>query len=76
MILRETKPAPTTRTLVLFLHRPDYYDLTDQPGWAEVSVAKNRNGPTAAVRLAFTKNLMRFDSLETSAENRSQSVYQ
>jgi replicative DNA helicase len=33
-----------------------------------VIVAKNRNGPVGTVRLAFFRNLMRFDSLEAPAE--------
>jgi replicative DNA helicase len=47
---------------VLLLHRPDYYDPNDQPGIAELIVAKNRNGPTGTIRLTFTKASARFDN--------------
>lgn len=49
--------------LVLLLHRPEYYDATDQPGIAELIVAKNRNGRTDSVKLTFLKNFMRFENL-------------
>ena len=57
--------------MVLLLHRPEYYDPNDQPGIAEVIVAKNRNGPTGSIKLTFLKNLTRFENLATIAEPRS-----
>lgn len=61
--LRESGAIEQDADQVLLLHRPDYYDPNDQPGIAEVIVAKNRNGPTGTVKLAFLKACTRFDSL-------------
>ena len=54
--------------MVLLLHRPEYYDPNDQPGIAELIVAKNRNGATGTVKLTFLKNFTRFENLATVAE--------
>ena len=43
--LRESGAIEQDADLVLLLHRPEYYDANDQPGIAELIVAKNRNGP-------------------------------
>jgi replicative DNA helicase len=48
---------------ILFLYRPEYYNPLDQPGVAEVIVAKNRNGRTGPVKLSFDKDLTKFGSL-------------
>jgi len=69
--LRESGQIEQDADQVLLLHRPEYYDPNDQPGIAEVIVAKNRNGPTGAARLAFHRNCTRFESLTTDATNGS-----
>ncbi len=61
--LRESGAIEQDADLVLLLHRPEYYDATDQPGVAELIVAKNRNGRTDTVKLTFLKNFMRFENL-------------
>ena len=61
--LRESGAIEQDADLVLLLHRPEYYDPNDQPGVAEVIIAKNRNGATGAPKLQFTKNIMRFENL-------------
>jgi replicative DNA helicase len=66
--LRESGAIEQDADIVLLLHRPDYYDANDQPGIAELIVAKNRNGKTDTVKLTFLKNLMRFENLATVAE--------
>jgi replicative DNA helicase len=66
--LRESGAIEQDADLVLLLHRPEYYDQNDQPGVAEVIVAKNRNGPTGSVKLTFLKNLTRFENLAAIAE--------
>ncbi len=51
--------------VVAFIYRDEYYNAeTEQPGVAEVIVAKQRNGPTGSVELAFQKELGRFRNLE------------
>jgi replicative DNA helicase len=59
--LRESGAIEQDADVVVLLHRPEYYDPNDQPGGAEAIVAKNRNGATGTVRLAFLKGLARFE---------------
>ncbi len=66
--LRESGAIEQDADIVLLLHRPDYYDANDQPGIAEVIVAKNRNGATNTIKLTFIKNLTRFENLATVVE--------
>ena len=47
----------------MFLHRPAAYDPEDRPGEADVIIAKNRNGPTGMVSLAWMAESMRFGDL-------------
>jgi replicative DNA helicase len=52
----------------MFLYRPEYYlgpvdkDGNSLEGQAELSIAKQRNGPTGMVNLFFHKSYTRFDS--------------
>jgi replicative DNA helicase len=66
--LRESGAIEQDADMVLLLHRPEYYDANDQPGIAEVIVAKNRNGATGSIKLTFLKNLTRFENLASIAE--------
>lgn len=60
--LRESGAIEQDADLVIFLHRPDAYDPSDQPGLAEVIIAKHRSGPTGIVPLTWRKEYMRFES--------------
>ena len=66
--LRESGAIEQDADLVLLLHRPEYYDPNDQPGVAELIIAKNRSGGTDTVKLAFLKNLTRFENLAHTAD--------
>ena len=66
--LRESGAIEQDADLVLLLHRPEYYDANDQPGVAELIIAKNRSGATGTVKLQFTKNLTRFENLAQGVE--------
>ncbi|MFO0951153.1 MAG: replicative DNA helicase [Isosphaeraceae bacterium] len=66
--LRESGAIEQDADIVLLLHRPEYYDPNDQPGIAELIIAKNRNGATNTVKFAFLKNFMRFENLANIAE--------
>jgi replicative DNA helicase len=66
--LRESGAIEQDADVVLLLHRPEYYDQNDQPGVAELIVAKNRNGPTGNIKLTFLKNLTRFENFAAVAE--------
>jgi replicative DNA helicase len=66
--LRESGAIEQDADIVLLLHRPEYYDPADQPGIAELIVAKNRNGGIGNPKLTFTKNIARFDNYAMVAE--------
>jgi len=62
--LRESGSIEQDADVVLMLFRDDYYNPTDENrGIAEVIIAKQRNGPTGSVRLAFIKEYTRFETL-------------
>ncbi len=53
--------------VVMFIHRPEVYKKNPDPeeqGIAEIIIAKQRNGPTGTVKLAFIKEFTRFENLE------------
>lgn len=62
--LRESGSLEQDADIVMFLYREEYYDQeTENSNTAELIIAKNRNGPTASVKLQFDKECMRFASL-------------
>jgi replicative DNA helicase len=46
------------------LHRPDRYEPGQNEGVVEIIIAKQRNGPTGEVTLAFIKQYMKFKDYE------------
>ncbi len=49
--------------VVAFIYREDYYKPSEEnAGVAELLIAKQRNGPTGTVRLAFLKEFTRFEN--------------
>ena len=62
--LRESGSIEQDADVVLLLYRPEYYfrDREEVKGLAEVIVAKQRNGPTGDVKLAFFGSTMRFEN--------------
>jgi replicative DNA helicase len=74
--LRESGQIEQDSDLVAFLYRDEYYnrDESNEPGVAEVIVAKNRTGPTGLIRLAFLEHYPSFANLsrqERPQEQRS-----
>ncbi len=62
--LRESGAIEQDADVVLMLFREEYYSPTDENrGIAEVMIAKQRNGPTGTVRLAFISEYTRFETL-------------
>ena len=68
--LRDSGAIEQDADLVLFIHRPEYYDREDETkrGVAEVMLSKNRNGPTGDVQLRFSREYTRFDNFSAREE--------
>ncbi|MDW7760855.1 MAG: replicative DNA helicase [Acidobacteriota bacterium] len=68
--LRESGAIEQDADVVIFIYRPDYYDPENLEirGVAEISVAKQRNGPTGKVHLAFIREYARFAEMDFAVE--------
>jgi replicative DNA helicase len=78
--LRESGAIEQDADVVLFVHRPETYGITEikddtfgsisTEGIAEIIIGKQRNGPTGIARLAFRKEYAGFERLApTGIEN-------
>jgi len=64
--LRESGAIEQDADVVVFLYRDYYYTKREEvKNEAEVIIAKQRNGPVGACRMAFFPQFARFDNLET-----------
>ena len=63
--LRESGSIEQDADVVAFIHREEYYDREneDLKGKAEIIIAKQRNGPTGSVELAYLADYTRFENL-------------
>ncbi len=68
--LRDSGAIEQDADLVIFIHRPEYYDREDESkrGVAEIMLAKHRNGPTGDIHLRFNREYTRFDNLTQREE--------
>lgn len=61
--LRESGSIEQDADVVAFIYREDYYKPSEEnAGIAELLIAKQRNGPTGTVKLAFLKEFTRFEN--------------
>ncbi len=62
--LRESGSIEQDADLVAFIYREEQYARTEEnAGIAELIIAKQRNGPTGTVNLAFLKEFTRFENM-------------
>lgn len=77
--LRESGAIEQDADMVCFIHRPEYYHITEDNagnsllGIAEIIVAKHRNGAVGDVQLRFKGKYAKFANLDDFDEDNAQS---
>lgn len=67
--LRESGSIEQDADIVLFIHRPDYYGVSedeegnDVRGITKIIVAKHRNGAVGEINLRFNSAIVRFENI-------------
>jgi replicative DNA helicase len=62
--LRESGSIEQDADVVAFIYREEQYSRTEEnAGLAELIIAKQRNGPTGTIKLAFLKEFTRFENM-------------
>ncbi len=75
--LRESGAIEQDADIVCFIHRPEYYRITEDDkgnslvGIAEIIVAKHRNGPTGIAIMRFDGEYARFQNLDANRVGRN-----
>ncbi len=70
--LRESGAIEQDADIVCFIHRPEYYRITEDEmgnslmGVAEIIIAKHRNGPTGIANMRFDNEFARFENLDAN----------
>lgn len=80
--LRESGSIEQDADMVMFIHRPEYYGITendkgeDYRGMAEIIIAKHRNGQTGIKRLRFKSQYAKFmDNDDNALSGNSNDTY-
>lgn len=74
--LRESGAIEQDADMVCFIHRPEYYKITedergnDLRGLAEIIIAKHRNGATGDIRLRFRNEYAKFMNLDDDLDGK------
>jgi replicative DNA helicase len=71
--LRESGAIEQDADVVMFVHRDEYYCTNEDEkarvaGQADIILAKQRNGPTGEVKLAWVSDFTRFENLAKTEE--------
>ena len=63
--LRESGAIEQDADVIMMLFREEYYkpEKEEVKGITDIIIAKQRNGPTGNIKLAFLKEFMRFENL-------------
>ncbi len=69
--LRESGSIEQDADVVCFIHREEYYDRDNEDikGQAEIIIAKQRNGPTGSIKLAYLADYTRFENLQHGSDD-------
>jgi replicative DNA helicase len=73
--LRESGAIEQDADMVMFIHRPEYYNITEDEtgmptaGVAELIIAKHRNGPVDSVKTRYIGQYTKFGDLDTLDNN-------
>lgn len=62
--LRESGAIEQDADIVMFIHRPEYYDKTAEKGFGEIRIAKQRDGATGDIRFRYNHNLTKIADYE------------
>ena len=73
--LRESGAIEQDADMVMFIHRPEYYGITedengiDSRGMAELIIAKHRNGPIESAKTRYIGQFTKFTDLDNLDQN-------
>jgi len=79
--LRESGSIEQDADVVIFIHRPEYYGITETEdgqstlGLAELHIAKHRNGNTGKILLRFTPHLTKFTDWKSESEAINEALF-
>lgn len=76
--LRESGAIEQDADIVMFIHRPEYYLMDKTPielkGIAEIIFAKQRNGKTGTLYMAWSSEIVRFDDIDFERQKAAMAV--